>query len=389
MNEGVAGAVSEDQRRLLARATEDVARIARMAQDMLAVSRVRAGTVRIAARRVDLAELARDVARSRQREAAGRGVELGFLDAGEQAWCHADPDLLTQALTNLVVNAVKATPSGGSVSVAAGRLAGDVGEPLVQMTVRDTGPGLSALELDQLLRAGKGRGGSPGRSGYTGLGIGLSIVREILEQHGGQLAVESAPGDGSCFRMVVPSDFRRGERWLVTHVSEAIRLARAVGAPLSVVEVSVDAPHDAEAPWASGRGLLQLPLVEQCLEEGLRPTDAVFLTERAATLLLYDTDGRDARGAARRSVVALGELLSRLPEPYSRSTIGFGVGSYPEDGEGAADVVQAARRELGRGRAKPVAQGKPTAVAPPTQFRTTTAVCLASASGAADDKHGG
>jgi len=344
--EGAAGPLSEGQRRLIQVVKEDVARIARMAQDMLAASRVRAGSVRVAARRADAAELARDVMRSRQGMATGAGVHLDFRDTPEAVWCHADPDLLRQALENLLENALRATPSGGRVAVAVRRFVDDQGESFVEVAVRDTGPGLSPPQLEQILSRGRRSCGSGAQDGQQGLGIGLAIVRDIVEQHGGQLAAESTPGEGSSFRMILPSDFRQSERWLLAHISDVIKLARAVGASTSVVKIGVFAPADTKAPWGSRRGLVQLPLVEQCLEEILRPSDTVVLGERSATLVLFDVDGPEARRAANRAVAALTRLLERLPEPYPSSAISFGVGSYPDDGESAADVVEAARHDL-------------------------------------------
>jgi hypothetical protein len=374
--EEAAGPISDGQGRLLGGAREDVARIARMAHDMLAASRVRAGSVRLAARRVDLAELTRDVVRSLQRKAQRFGVQLECHDGHGAVWCHADPDLMAQALKNLLGNALKVTPARGSVTVTTERLVGEAGDDLVEVTVVDTGPGLTVEQVERLFRPGRSGRGGTGTGRERGLGIGLAIVREILAQHAGRLVVESVAGEGSRFRMVLPADLRQGERWLLAHVAEAIQLARAVGSPLSVVEIGVLTPGDAEPPWVSGRGLIQLPLVEQCLEESLRPSDTVLLTGQAATLVLHDADGSDARGAARRSVAALDQLLARLPEPYPRSVIRFGVGAYPDDGESAAELVEAARRELWRGGAA-------------GEHGAMDTLCLAPASGAPDEKHGG
>jgi signal transduction histidine kinase len=125
-----------------------------------------------------------------------KGVGLGCdVEAGVAV--RADRQRLRQVLANLVDNAVKYTPAGGRVTITASRL-----DDRVVIAVADTGPGIPAEHLphiwDRLYRAG-----SPG--GERGLGLGLSLVKAIVEAHGGRAEVESAVGAGSTFRVVLPA----------------------------------------------------------------------------------------------------------------------------------------------------------------------------------------
>jgi len=384
LRDGAGGPVTGQQVRLLEGACEDAARITRLTGTMLSASSARAGRVRVAEAWVAARELVACVVRSFEAPARRMGIELEACDVAAGLGCRGDADLLTQALSNLVANAVKFTPAGGRVTVTA-RLFETRGESFLELAVRDTGKGISPEELGRVLGMAPGAGGprdegeaepdfrlsiadsgsdNPGtqsdsrpqpaaaepstlenpRSKIPGLGIGLTIVREIVEEHGGRIIAESEPGVGCCFRILVPQDFRRSEPWRLRQIANGLRLARAVAVPLSIVEIRVVCPGGAD--WASGHGLVHLPLIEQCLEESLRPSDTVMVCESSATLVLYDVDGRGARRAANRAVRALARLLARFPEPYPQSAIAWGVASYPADGATASALAEAAQRNM-------------------------------------------
>ncbi len=109
----------------------------------------------------------------------------------------ADPDRLAQALGNLLSNAVKYTPPGGAVSVEV-----NVADEAVWIRVDDTGPGIAPEEQDRIFIPFY-RGRTAGRF-PQGMGLGLTIARDLVIAHGGRLEVESTPGQGSCFTIWVP-----------------------------------------------------------------------------------------------------------------------------------------------------------------------------------------
>jgi len=110
----------------------------------------------------------------------------------------ADPDFLERAVRNLVDNAVKYVPEGGSITLWAG-----TERDLVVFKVRDDGPGIPKADLPRLFerfyRVDKSRSRELG-----GTGLGLAIVKHIAQLHGGEAAVESEPGSGSVFSIRLP-----------------------------------------------------------------------------------------------------------------------------------------------------------------------------------------
>ena len=114
----------------------------------------------------------------------------------------ADADGLVQVLLNLLHNALAATPTGGGVEIRATTAARD-GRPGVVLAVRDTGTGIPPDHIERIF--------DPffSTKRNDGTGLGLSICRDIVRAHDGAIAVESAPGAGTCFSVWLPGD--RGE----------------------------------------------------------------------------------------------------------------------------------------------------------------------------------
>ena len=116
---------------------------------------------------------------------------------------------LERALYNLISNAVRFTPDGGSVTVTAA-----AADAAVEISVADTGIGIDASLLDEVFEPFSAAGGeiqlhTSGRFefGSRGLGLGLAITKAIIEQHGGTISVQSQRGVGSRFTAVLPADF--------------------------------------------------------------------------------------------------------------------------------------------------------------------------------------
>ncbi|MCC7393878.1 MAG: hypothetical protein IT553_03390 [Sphingomonadaceae bacterium] len=170
-----------------------------LVDDILDVAKMEHGGFRIDARPTNVVELAERVLALYQTEAAARHIALQF-DANVTENIHnVDADRLTQLLSNLVGNALKFT-SEGYISLAVGR-SGD-GRQL-QIAVRDSGIGIAAEWHEAVFEMFRQVDGSRSRS-YAGSGLGLAICRQIARAMGGDIALESAEGAGSCFTVLLP-----------------------------------------------------------------------------------------------------------------------------------------------------------------------------------------
>ncbi|MEU5860434.1 HAMP domain-containing sensor histidine kinase [Nonomuraea sp. NPDC047529] len=168
-------------------------RMTRLVEDLLASARRQATA--FADTDLDLGRVAREACEEYAAPAAARGLTITrALDRDLEMT--GDQDALRRAVANLLSNAVRLTPPGGRVRVGAGRSDG-----WLWVAVRDDGPGLGAAEQERVFDR-FWRGEASRRDRHTGLG--LAIVRQIVESHGGRVAVFSAPGQGATFVLWLP-----------------------------------------------------------------------------------------------------------------------------------------------------------------------------------------
>ena len=180
--EGAVGIVPESQRRFIEGIRADADRMARLTYDMVDATRSRVARMRMNAQSVNVVDLLQELASSYASTAQTADVALSVEDTGAGVWCHADRDLLIQALSNLIGNALKFTPKGGDVHLAARRSADDGGEELVELVVSDSGPGLPPQQVRRIHSRSDGDDHCLEESADEGLGIGLTIVKRIAER---------------------------------------------------------------------------------------------------------------------------------------------------------------------------------------------------------------
>jgi signal transduction histidine kinase len=173
------------------------ARLRGIVEDMLLVAEIEAERLELQLAPTDLAELAAETVADALPLAAENGIELG-LDVEDSLPLDGDGPRLRQVLDNLVSNALKFTPSGGSVKLSA---AGDGGSLRVEVT--DTGIGVPQEELGQLFSRFY-RASSATRRAIPGTGLGLVIARAIIEGHGGTISLEPHEGGGTRVTVTLP-----------------------------------------------------------------------------------------------------------------------------------------------------------------------------------------
>jgi heavy metal sensor kinase len=183
-------------REALADALEESDRVVAMLDTLMDISEAETGTMRLASEPVDVARLLADTVDLYSDLAEDKGLAIE-VRAPEGLHARADRNRLRQVVANLVDNAVKYTAAGGRVDLDAARKGGEV-----VVTVRDTGAGIAAEDLpriwDRLYRGDKSRS-------ERGLGLGLSLVRAVVQAHGGRVEVFSEPGRGSTFTLHLPA----------------------------------------------------------------------------------------------------------------------------------------------------------------------------------------
>jgi two-component system phosphate regulon sensor histidine kinase PhoR len=178
---------------------DEVDRMIRLVEDLLELARSESGTIPMRRERFDLGDVAAATVNTFAQRAGALGIELE-LEAPVRVDIDGDRGRLTQVAVNLVDNALRHTPAGGSVVVGVTRAGRDA-----ILRVRDTGAGIPFADLSRVFERFYVVDRSRSREGGGGTGLGLAIAKHLVEAHGGSLVAESEYGRGATFTMRVPA----------------------------------------------------------------------------------------------------------------------------------------------------------------------------------------
>jgi two-component system, NtrC family, sensor histidine kinase KinB len=204
--EQVAGPLTDKQAELLHSAREDCDRLQGMVDDLLDMSRIESGRVELYPLPTEAANLITAAVDEYKAEAAAKGVSLDAKVSMTDTNVLADHERIGHVFSNILGNAVRYTPKGGSITLGA-----EVANGAVRFTVADTGTGIPQEYQDRIFEKFFQVPGSERK----GTGLGLYIAKEIVRGHGGDIGVISKPGEGSTFWFTLPratSNVARGVR---------------------------------------------------------------------------------------------------------------------------------------------------------------------------------
>lgn len=196
----------ETVRQQLERADRQVAFENRLVSDLVDTSRIQAGKLELRIAPTDIHTLVAEAVEEQRQLFPNRTIQLALAQAAPPP-VPADADRIGQVVTNYLSNALKYSDPEQAVVVSV-----EVSDAQVRVSVRDSGDGLSEEEQSHVRERFYRAPGIQVKSGSgIGLGLGLSICQTIIEDHGGQVGVESAKGEGSTFWFTLPSGLATGE----------------------------------------------------------------------------------------------------------------------------------------------------------------------------------
>ena len=196
--EGVGGATTEKQRKLLTILAEESNRLIGLVNSLLDLSKMEAGMMNYSFEKASLAPLIKKAVGEITPLVEAKGIQLETEVPSGLPTVKVDRERILQALRNLIGNAVKFTPKAGRVKVAARPVTGKV-----EVSVRDTGPGIAAENLKTIFNKFH-QENSGGAFSANGSGLGLAIAKHIIVSHGGEIWAENHPDQGSTFIFVLP-----------------------------------------------------------------------------------------------------------------------------------------------------------------------------------------
>lgn len=195
--DGILGDINDKQKEILNDTNETVSRLDRLVTDLLDLSKIEEGKIKLHRSVVDMNHLALKMNQQFQSQAERKGIALQFHIAQNKMPTFVDKDKIIQIFQNLVSNAIRYTKSGGEIQVSI-----EEESDLFRCFVKDTGAGIASENISKLFSKFEQFGRLEG-SGYKGTGLGLAIAKGMVEKHGGKIWVESTLGKGSTFYFTI------------------------------------------------------------------------------------------------------------------------------------------------------------------------------------------
>lgn len=189
------GPLTEEQRHALQISQQSSSKLEGLIEDLIMVALASRGELSIKLENIDIRRIANLAVKSFLGQAQTRGITLHAVVDDDVPLVQGDPQKIGWVLSQLIDNGIKFTSAGGSVTVSVRR----EGENLVIVSVSDTGIGIPSHRLEEIFEPFHQLDGSPTRH-YGGTGLGLSLVRQIIEAHGSMIEVHSVEGRGSTFK---------------------------------------------------------------------------------------------------------------------------------------------------------------------------------------------
>jgi len=324
-----------------ARAVDAIVRNARvqtrLISDLMDVSRIVAGTMRLEMQTVEPVAVIRAALETVRPAAEAKGIALTSTVDAEAGPVTGDPGRLQQVLWNLLTNSIKFTPEGGTVAVRAQAVDGQV-----EVTVEDSGPGIPPAFLPHAFEQFRQAGGQATR-GKGGLGLGLAIARSVVELHQGTIvAANRDPGPGAVFTIRLPVKALRPGEARPAVGAPAVPTPEPAGGKLpslegvSVLVVDADEAREMVSMILQKRGARVTAL--PCAQEAL-----AFLAEQRPDVLLLDLELADA------GEDSLIRKIRALPEAEGGSIPAVALAAF-----GAADRTRALLSGFQLQIAKPV-----------------------------------
>ena len=272
---------------------------------------------------LDLAALIRTVCRNLSTEAKRKGVRLTTQLSSRLPRIWAERDGLTQILINLLVNAIKFTPTRGRVTVAVHN-----SDHAMRLTVRDTGVGIQASTIPRLFKEFYHED-KPEVGAVGGTGFGLVIVKRIAERHGGSVKVTSRVGRGSTFHVTLPR--RNGAQVIKTILGQLIEQAQQNQEPFTLLLLKA--------------GGVAPDRVERVIKESIRAEDYYYPLEQARLVaVLVRTNLQGGQMTAERIAQRVERELTLRHDPTLKAYLGLAV--YPTHGKDAARLLRVANEQI-------------------------------------------
>lgn len=337
----ILGEVNDKQSEVLVDVIESVDRLVNIINDILDISKLEAGKVKLNKAEVVVSEFMVKLIKQFQIKAQLKDITLTTDFPEDLPSLLGDKDKLIQVVTNLIANAIKFTSQGGKIIVSA-KATGD----FVQLAISDTGVGISKEDVVKLFDKFQQFGRKDG-PGEKGTGLGLAISKQIVELHEGTIWAESEIGKGSTFYIAIPK-YEASATLCVRKVNQQLKEFQQSKQDENFSVILIRFENFEQIKMLMGQEACDKALAniaEKARKYATRPGDIVALYDfKKITMLLPTTD---KKGAA----IICGKIREDLqvnPMTYADKQLDvkilFGIASYPHEGKDANELISAAEK---------------------------------------------
>jgi signal transduction histidine kinase len=202
----------------LQRIKANIERMGSMLNDLIGVTAIDAGQLEIRPGIVDMAEVIEDTIIGARAQLEENEITLTMNLLEDMPPLEADLDSMRQIMSNLLSNAIKSTPAGGVIDISTSTESSaaspqEEGPSFLKVSIRDSGGGIAEKDLERVFERFY-RAERPLIEGLGETGVGLAIVKSLIEAHGGRVWVESEIGEGSTFHFILPVSNQFNDPWL-------------------------------------------------------------------------------------------------------------------------------------------------------------------------------
>jgi signal transduction histidine kinase len=196
--DGSLGDLAPQQKKYLEMMKRNIDRLSRFATEVLTFSKLESGSYKLHPREISVLSVVRTVTDLLKRKTTETDTSIG-VEVRAESFAYADPDAVSEVITNLLANAIVHNPAGTHVRVSSR----PVDEHFVEVSIADNGRGIPEDMLDRIFEKFFQAGRECG-PGYRGIGIGLTVCKTLVEKMGGTISVQSRVSEGSIFKFTLP-----------------------------------------------------------------------------------------------------------------------------------------------------------------------------------------
>ena len=339
MLDGIPGEINEKQTEVLSSVADNINTLKRVMNDMLDVSRIDAGEVRLKRQFVNMNDLIKHLATSFSLKAQQKSLEIKTSLLEKEIDVYMDYDRIIRVFNNLIENSLKFTTSG-SIEIGAHEIDGTI-----ECFVTDTGIGINGEDITKVFSKFQQFPHPSNKRDEEGSGLGLSIAKGLVEMHKGTITCESEPGKGSRFSFRLP--LYTTEDLFRQSVNEGLKESLKKEAKMTVMMVSVSRSAGAKQKLSEEELQTAVKDIAEAIDSGLRREGDIVARGTTEIIVILSGCGAESVPSVK---VRLGEVIEECLEVEGlteKIELKFGASTYPDDANSDMELIMKARERNG------------------------------------------